>query len=171
MRFEIYSYQSILLSTVILQSPDCKVFAVSSVIMGFLTNFNGLKVTSHCFLNYEIWLVCVSDFYEDLDYVSYKVFLIKGTACNKRLLKGWPDRRVAVFHSPYCPSPAHLPKSKCQHACKQNFQLNELMVCSFLCTAHVGSLGPPAAAGLDQKSADIDIHRWMRPHFETWMRL
>ena len=25
--------------------------------------------------------------------------------------------------------------------------------------AHVGSLGPPAAAGLDQKSADIDIHR------------
>ena len=33
------------------------------------------------------------------------------------------------------PSPANLPKSKCLHACKQNFQLNELMVWSSLLPA------------------------------------
>ena len=43
------------------------------------------------------------------------------------LLKGWIDQS---FHFPFTllPSPAHLPKSKCQHACKHKFQLNEFMV-------------------------------------------
>ena len=40
----------------------------------------------------------------------------------------------ASCHFPFTllPSPAHLPKSKCQHACKQNVPLNELMVWSSL---------------------------------------
>ena len=38
--------------------------------------------------------------------------------------------RPASLHFPFTllPSPAHLPKSKCQHACKHKFQLNESMV-------------------------------------------
>ena len=31
-------------------------------------------------------------------------------------------------------------------------------------------LGPPAEAGLDQKSADIDIYKWMQLQFQIWMR-
>ena len=42
--------------------------------------------------------------------------------------------RPASCHFPFIllPTPANLPKSKCQHACKQNFQLKELMVWSAL---------------------------------------
>ena len=49
------------------------------------------------------------------------------------LCKGVARRRASCrFPFTLLPSPANLPKSKCQHACKQNFQLNELMVWSSL---------------------------------------
>ena len=40
---------------------------------------------THCFLNLWILLVFVSYFAQDLHYVSYKVFLIKGTGCNSEV--------------------------------------------------------------------------------------
>ena len=42
----------------------------------------------------------------------------------------WAVTRPASCRFPFTllPSPANLPKSKCKHACKQNFQFNELMV-------------------------------------------
>ena len=60
--------------------------------------------------------------------------------------------RPASCHFPFTllPSPAHLPKSKCQHACKQNFQLNELMVWSSL-YHHYYFLADPVLFGTNTK--------------------
>ena len=49
---------------------------------------------SLCFLNFLIRLVSVSYFAQDLNYVSYKVILIKGTACMTPLGIG-----ISVIHT------------------------------------------------------------------------
>ena len=69
-------------------------------------------------LNFSYYLVCDGQVLNSFIHYTYVGF--RWSTKNPDVWdKGWP---VAVFHSRYCPSPAHLPKSKCQHTCKQNFQ-------------------------------------------------
>ena len=44
--------------------------------------------------------MCVSYFYENLDYVSYKVFLIKGTACTSHFTVTGRERSETARRKP-----------------------------------------------------------------------
>ena len=78
---------------------------------------------THCFLNLWILLVFVSYFAQDLHYVSYKVFLIKGTGCillrsNQKKGKAEISHNLgpAIQWSPavspeYCEVPGQYPNS------------------------------------------------------------